>query len=137
MTYDPQGPIAGRHARGYRVEADGDLVDATAWHGGIGAEGGLVADAAETATFLTGLMRGRLLDDEGVAAMKDGLFWEGGESDACGTAYGHAGGGAGYTTQARVSGDGGRVAVLLVNGRAGAAGDERAVQAIRRLYCAA
>ena len=41
--YDPQGEISGPHARGYRVSANGDEVDATAWHGGIGAEGGIVA----------------------------------------------------------------------------------------------
>ncbi|HTZ06956.1 MAG TPA: serine hydrolase domain-containing protein, partial [Gaiellaceae bacterium] len=52
-AYDPQGPIAGPHARGYGIEPDGTRIDTTDWHAGVAAEGGIVSDAKDTATFLT------------------------------------------------------------------------------------
>jgi D-alanyl-D-alanine carboxypeptidase len=134
-AYDPQGPIAGPHAHGYSVGAGGTLEDTTAWHGGIGAEGGLVSDATDTAAFLTALMRGRLLDPAMLAAMKRDAFWSGGEETGCGTAYGHSGAGPGFKTNVWVSGDGSRLAVLLLNGRAGDFGDALAASALRDLYC--
>ena len=70
--------------------------------------------------------------------MKAGGFWSGGEPTACGgVAYGHSGAGAAFKTDVWVSGDGQRVAVLLLNGRGDAAADARAGAAMRRLYCAA
>ena len=135
-TYDPQGPIAGRHARGYRIAA-GAETDATAWHGGIGAEGGVVASAADTGRFLEALLGGRIVSDEWVGRLRSDLFWSGGTPSGCGRAYGHGGAGAGFRTEALVSGDGARVAVLLLNGRGDDAADRRAASAIRELYCAA
>jgi D-alanyl-D-alanine carboxypeptidase len=136
-AYDPQGPISGSHARGYVVTpSTGVLTDATDWHGGIGAEGGIVANASETGRFLIGLMHGDVLDPDWVARMKAGLFWTAPELGSCGSAFGHSGGGAGYKTDVLVSGDGDRVAVLLMNGRAGSAGDTRSHRAIWELYCA-
>ncbi len=136
-AYDPQGPISGPHARGYLVApSPGPLTDATDWHGGIGAEGGIVANAAETGRFLSGLMEGEVLDARWVARMKSGLFWTAPESGACGSAFGHSGAGAGFKTDVLVSPDGTRVAVLLMNGRADSAGDEKAHRAIWQLYCA-
>ena len=44
-AYDPQGPISGPHARGYGIQPDGKRADATNWHYGIGASGGIVSDA--------------------------------------------------------------------------------------------
>jgi D-alanyl-D-alanine carboxypeptidase len=136
-AYDPQGPIAGPHARGYAVGADGALTEATARHGGGGAEGGIVADAADTATFLTALMRGELLDPPMLAAMKRDAFWSGGEETGCGPAYGHGGAGTGFKTEVWVSGDGSRVAVLLLNGRGDDYADAMARAALHDLYCGA
>ena len=136
-TYDPQGPIGGLHPRGYQVTAPtGKLTDATNWHGGIGADGGIVANAADTGRFLTGLMQGKLLDSNWVERMRTGLFWTGGQPSACGSGFGHSGGGPGFKTNVLVSADGDRLAVLLLNGRANDSGDDRAGRALGRLYCA-
>ena len=137
-AYDPQGPISGPHARGYLIapSPSGPITDATDWHGGIGAEGGIVANAAETARFLRGLMQGEVLDEGWVARMTAGLFWTAPEPGACGSAFGHSGAGAGFKTDVLVSADGKRVAVLLMNGRAGSTGDQEAHRAVWQLYCA-
>jgi CubicO group peptidase (beta-lactamase class C family) len=74
-AYHPQGDITGPHARGYLVNPDGSLVDQTAVHWGIGAEGGIVSDAADTARFLTALMQNRLLGPVAAAGMRTGDFW--------------------------------------------------------------
>jgi D-alanyl-D-alanine carboxypeptidase len=147
-AYDPQGDIAGAHALGYLVRANGAFVEATAWGtGGIGAEGGIVSDARDEARFLTSLMRGRLVGPSQLSALKTppsgiGTTYALGltvDSSGCaGTAYGHNGGGAGYATSVFVSGDGERVAVVLMNGNTHS--DARAGQAVfsamNRLYCA-
>ena len=49
--------------------------------------------------------------------------------------FGHSGGGAGFKTDVLVSADGEQVAVLLMNGRAGSAGDDTAHRAVWQLYC--
>jgi len=135
-AYDPQGPIRGRHAHGYRV-AQGPLIDTTAAHGGIGAEGGIVSNATDTGHFLVALMQARLLGPDYVARMKAGSFWIAGNDTGCGgVAYGHSGAGAGFKSDVWVSGDGSRVAVLLLNGRGDANTDARAGAAMRSLYCA-
>ena len=137
-AYDPQGPISGEHARGYNVGPDGRLIDMTAAHAGIGAEGAVVSNAEDTARFLVSLMQGKLLGPEQLALMKQSGFWSGGNPTGCGgVAYGHSGGGAGFKTDVWVSGDGERVAVLLLNGRGDAAADARAGATMSRLYCAA
>jgi D-alanyl-D-alanine carboxypeptidase len=139
-AYDPQGDIRGPHARGYLVKADGSLADQTAVHWGIGAEGGIVSDAADTGRFLVALMQDRLLGPVAAAGMRTGDFWSGGDTPSCGgSAYGHSGAGEGYKTNVWVSSDGTRVAVLLLNGRMAdpATGDRRAAQALNELYCAA
>jgi D-alanyl-D-alanine carboxypeptidase len=139
-AYDPQGDITGPHARGYLVKADGSLADQTAVHWGIGAEGGIVSDAADTARFLVALMQDRLLGPVAAAGMRTGDFWTEADTPSCGgSAYGHSGAGEGYKTNVWVSSDGSRVVVLLLNGRmAGqATGDLRAAQALDELYCSA
>jgi len=136
-AYDPQGPIAGPHAHGYSIASGGAVTDATDHHGGVGAEGGIVADAQDTATFLAALMHGELLDARSLAAMKSGSFWSAGEETGCGVAYGHGGAGAGFKTNVWASGDGSRIAVLLLNGRRGDFGDALAFQALADLYCKA
>jgi D-alanyl-D-alanine carboxypeptidase len=57
-AYDPQGPISGPHANGYGIAPNGTQIDTTDWHWGVGAEGGIVSDAKDTATFLAALMHG-------------------------------------------------------------------------------
>ena len=137
-AYDPQGPITGEHARGYAVAPGGPLADMTAAHAGIGAEGAVVSNAEETARFLVALMQHKLLGPRQLEIMKTSGFWSGGDPTGCGgVAYGHSGGGAAFKTNVWVSGDGRRVAVLLLNGRGDAAADVRAGAAMNRLYCAA
>jgi D-alanyl-D-alanine carboxypeptidase len=134
-AWDPQGPIAGTHASGYRVGPNGRLLDVTDWHGGKGAEGAVVANAAETARFLVALMKERFFGPLQLARMKYGGFWSGGNTLGCGAdAYGHAGAGAGFKSEALVSGDGQTVAVLLLNGR-GDRTDAAADKAIAELFC--
>ncbi len=136
-AYDAQGPISGEHARGYNVGPDGRLIDMTSAHAGIGAEGAVVSNAEDTAHFLVSLMQGKLLGPEQLALMKQGGFWSGGDPTGCGdVAYGHSGGGGGFKTNVWVSGNGERVAVLLLNGRGDAAADARAGATMIRLYCA-
>jgi D-alanyl-D-alanine carboxypeptidase len=136
-AWDPQGPIAGPHARGYRREPDGTLVDATDSHPGKGADGAVVSSAAETARFMRALMTGRLLGERQLLRMKLGAFWNGGEPTACGDwAYGHSGAGDGFKTNVFASRDGSRIAVVLLNGRSGESGDRIAGKTLERLYCA-
>jgi D-alanyl-D-alanine carboxypeptidase len=134
-AYDPQGRITGSHARGYRIT--GEESDVTDWHGGVGAEGGVVANAADTGRLLEALLGGRVVSDEWVRRLQGDLFWRGGTQSNCGRAYGHSGGGAGYKAEALVSADGRRVAVLLLNGRGSPADDSRAYSAVWDLFCAA
>ncbi len=143
VAYDPNGEIAGPHARGYRV-ADRKLTDATTATAGTGAGGGIVADAADEAHFLQALMQGRIVGPKLLAELKApsafmayGLGTGINASGCAGTVYGHNGGGFGYETNVFVSGDGRRVAVLLLNGRtADNHGDTEAFAAMSRLYCA-
>ena len=139
-AYDPQGPIAGPHATGYVLAADGTMADATSWHWGVGADAGIVSDARETATFLTGLMRGKLLGARSLKRMRNEDLWRGGEDSRCaGPAYGWSGAAVGFKTDAWVSANGSRVAVLLLNARrqdSDHEGDRRATRTMARLYCA-
>ena len=147
-AYDPQGDIAGPHPVGYSVDAKGKPVAATAWGtGGIGAEGGIVASARDEARFLVALMQGKLLKPAQLTALKTvprraptsyGLGTDVDPSGCAGTAYGHNGGGAAFSSSVFVSGDGKRVAVLLVNGRAADGSSDTAVYAaMNKLYCKA
>jgi D-alanyl-D-alanine carboxypeptidase len=137
-AWDPQGPIEGPHARAYRRNPDGTQIDATDWHGGKGADGAVVSSAVETARFLTALMSGELLGRPQLDVMKAYGFWAGGDETGCaGPAYGHSGAGAAFKTNVWVSGDGGRVAVLLLNGRRDDDTDMRAGNAMATLCCAA
>ena len=69
--------------------------------------------------------------------MKTSGFWSGGDATGRGgVAYGHSEG-CRFKTNVWVSGDGRRVAVLLLNGRGDAAADLRAGAAMTHLYCAA
>jgi D-alanyl-D-alanine carboxypeptidase len=145
-AFDPQGPIEGPHATGYTVVPE-RLLEATAvGRGGDVGAGGIVADARDEARFLVALMRGELLQPEQLRAMLTAPHEIGstyalglGEIETpCGSAFGHNGGGAGYKTSVLVSGDGERVAVLLLNGntRDGRA-DAAAFRTAERLFCSA
>lgn len=137
--YDPQGPIHGPHAHGYTIRADGSSIDQTNVHWGISAEGGIVSNAEETASFLVALMSGKLVDRPHLAGMKLADLWLGGFDSGCaGTGYGWSGGGNGYKTDVWVNGDGTRVVVLLLNSRLRTEnGDEVTRRATQALYCAA
>jgi len=78
MAYDPQGPIGGPHAHGYGIEPNGKQTDTTNWHYGIGADGGIVSGAKDTATFLTALMHGKLLERQQRTAREGDNLWLGG-----------------------------------------------------------
>jgi D-alanyl-D-alanine carboxypeptidase len=140
-AYDPRGAIAGPHVHGYQLTAR-PAVDATDAHTLIGAGGGVVSDAEDTAAFLTALMRGRLVNQSEVAGLRGENLWRGGEESGCaGPAYGWSGAGPAFKTNAWVNGSGTRVAVLLLNGRVvdsrQPSADGAAGAALVRLYCAA
>jgi len=136
------GPIGGPHARGYGIKPDGGQIDTSDWHSGVGADGGIVSNAADTAAFLTALMRGELLARKLLSSMKGDNLWLGGAPSGCaGQAYGWSGGGNGYKTEVWVNDGGTRVAVLLLNARhwdtAQPAPDQAAHDALTSLYCGA
>jgi CubicO group peptidase (beta-lactamase class C family) len=133
-SYEPQGPIAGPHAQGYGIAADGTLTDTTARAPFKGADGAIVSNAADTAAFLAGLMGGKLVDRARLVAL-----WGGGTDSGCARgAYVGSGAGDAYKTNVLVNDDGSSVAVLLLNGRtASCRGDETAAAAALGLYCAA
>jgi len=134
-AYDPQGPIAGAHASGYALSADGTLTDTTAWHYGKGADGAIVTDAEDEATFLTALTDGTLLDASTLGELGEG------DRSGCGgpSVHGDPGAGEGFESNVVYAADGSRVAVLLLNGvtpgetRTGWA---RSTSAAASLYCA-
>ena len=153
VGFKPQGETGKGDPRDYSVRLNGTLVDATGWYRlGGGAAGGIVANAGDEAHFLTALMQGRLLQPAELQAMKTttpasgnyGLGLERRQSGCAGVAYQHGGASYSTTSSILVSGDGTRVAVVLLNGntlvidstldpRAGNA----AVAAAARLFCAA
>ena len=142
-AYDPNGPIQGAHSHGYRVAPNGKTTDTTDIHRSKGADGGIVSNAQDTATFLIALMRGKLLNQKELAGLKGENFWRGGRDNGsvlkwCGRAYGVAGTGEGYKTEAWTNANGTRVAVLLLNAvpAVEAPGDVPLAIA-QALYCAA
>jgi len=142
-AYDPAAHIGGDHARGYSVARDRRLTDATTWTRGLGADGGIVSNAPDEALFLQALMQSRILGPAQLAALEQtsahstyalgvGLA----SSECAGVGHDHNGGGEGFETNVFVSGDGARVAVLLLNGRtADNHGDGVAEDAMKRLFC--
>jgi D-alanyl-D-alanine carboxypeptidase len=134
-AYDPQGPISGAHAQGYKLTTTERLVDATAWHGGKGADGALVTNAEDEATFLKAMTSDKL----GIRQQVLAFFGTAGSDAVCpGNAYSGSGAGDGYRTYVYYDHTGDRVAVLMLNGRREitAATEPRAEAAIRRLFCA-
>jgi D-alanyl-D-alanine carboxypeptidase len=144
-AYAPGGPIPGPHPVGYAVLPGGKAVPASDWGaGGLGAEGGIVADARDEAAFLVALMRGELLPAaeldalETPAVTSPGYGLGTGVGQTCaGQTFTHNGGGASWASSVAVTADGDRVAVLLLNGRRtdDAASDYYA--ALIKLFCSA
>ena len=135
-AYDPQGPIAGPHAKGYNIAQGGKLTDATAWHAGKGADGALVSNADDEATFLKAMMDGTL----GIRQQVLAFFGTGNEQGCPGSAYLGEGAGQAYRTYAYYDHTGSRVAVLMLNGfheSSSYVGEPRALLAVGRLFCSA
>jgi D-alanyl-D-alanine carboxypeptidase len=131
-AYDPQGPIAGAHAKGYQLAPNGALIDTTARHFGKGADGAIVTDAKDEARFLIALTNGSLLDADILRELGAG------DPTGCGGPFVHTGSGAGdgFKSDVVYAVDGSRVAVLLLNGRSGKTGFARSAAAVLDLYCA-
>ena len=132
-AYDPQGPIAGAHANGYALAANGTVTDTTAWHLGKGADGAIVTDAKDEARFLTALTNGTLLHPSILGELGAG------DPSGCSGPSVHSGSGAGdgFKSDVVYAVDGSRVAVLLLNGvRPGETGFARSATAAASLYCA-
>ena len=130
-SFSPQGPIAGKHAKGYAI-VDGRLDDKTANHPGKFADGAIVTDAQEEATFLLAFTNGTLLDARSLREIGAGV------ASGCGGPLVHSGSGAGngFKSDAVYAADGSRVAVLLLNGRtSGNAEFARSAAAAASLYC--
>jgi D-alanyl-D-alanine carboxypeptidase len=143
-AYDPNARISGSHTQGYKLDR-GHLTNTTTWTQGLGANGGMVADAADEAHFLQAVMSGKLVSPRGLGQITRAPYFSsyglgvGSEDSGCaGLAYGHNGGGDGFETNVYVSANGKRVTVLLLNGRtADDSGDRVAYDAMQSLYCAA
>jgi D-alanyl-D-alanine carboxypeptidase len=128
-VFSPQGPIEGQHASGYARDRRGRLVDTTAMHPGKFADGAIVTNAKEEATFLRAAMDGTLFRKQWWAD----LYGAPGGGAGCGRpAYEGEGGGDGYRSYVLFDAHGGRIAVLLLNGNQVPGGPA----AIRALYCA-
>ena len=127
-AFSPQGPIPGNHASGY-TRINGRLVDQTTIHPGKFADGAIVTDARDEATFLRAAMNGKLFDKSrwlenyGPAADVTG----------CGSpARTGEGSGNGYHSYVLYNDTGNHIAVLLLN-----RDRVNGADAARRLYCGA
>jgi D-alanyl-D-alanine carboxypeptidase len=128
-AFSPQGPIAGPHSKGYARGPDGRLFDTTAMHPGKFADGAIVTNVRDEATFLRAAMNGTLFP---MRRWRD-LYGPPTEATRCGSpAYVGVGSGDGYRSHVLYDGSGGRIAVLLLNDNRG-----NAASAALRLYCAA
>jgi D-alanyl-D-alanine carboxypeptidase len=136
-AYRPQGPITGRHAHSYSIAANGSLTE-HAYPFGMGADGGVVTDAADEATFIQALVGGKL----GVRQqLLDFYGARGSNGGGCpGDAFLWIGGNNGGWSYVYSDHTGEHVAVLLLNGArltTVATGDPKVAAAARRLYCGA
>jgi D-alanyl-D-alanine carboxypeptidase len=135
--YDPTATVT--HAVGYIIQKGGKPKDATRLDiGSLAASGAVVTNARDEATFLTSLMRGKILSRplvKQLQANRYGTF----VATMCGqTAYTHGGATLAYMAEVAVNRTGNRVAVLLVNGRTyNSWGDNSTEQALQQLFCGA
>jgi len=138
-VYAPGGPIPGAHPVGYAMHGATAVPATNVGQGGLGAEGGIVSDARDEATFLRALVRGELVPTRDLlrtnAANGSYALGVGLAGTPCGTALQHGGGGAAWASNVYVARDGKRVAVLLLNGRGDDAADAAGVEAAADLFC--
>jgi D-alanyl-D-alanine carboxypeptidase len=123
-AFSPQGPIAGSHAEGYARNGSGPLVDTTTLHPGKFADGAIVTNAQDEATFLRAAMNGTLFDK----ALWLDLYGNPGNQVGCANpAYNGEGSGDGYHSYVWYDTTGKHIAVLLLN--------QNDANAARALYC--
>jgi D-alanyl-D-alanine carboxypeptidase len=140
-TYAPQGPIPGPHAEGYLIASNGSMADATDWTYGKGADGAIVTDAADEATFVRALIDDKLHVRDAFLFFVHPTGWTPAKGGCPGNPI--EGVGAGDASRSYVyystTGNRFRIAVLLLNGRRAAAGtdDPKAEAAAASLYCGA
>jgi D-alanyl-D-alanine carboxypeptidase len=118
------GHRTARFAHGYSTIA-GRTFDASDLNPSWGYSAGAISSSADDlVSFYRALMRGRLLRRQSLLAMKTTIATASKAGyglgllrlrTSCGTLWGHDGGTFGYTSDAFVSGDGRRVAIVLVN----------------------
>jgi D-alanyl-D-alanine carboxypeptidase len=135
-TYQPQGPITGPHAEGYLIAPNDSLTDATAWTFGKGADGAIVTDAADEATFLRALMDNKLQVRQSYLEFTGWMPAQGG---CPGSPFYGTGAGDASRSYVYFGVTNNRIAVLLLNGRRASTGtdDPKASAAAASLYCAA
>ena len=127
-AFDAQGPIAGPHANGYGSGPDGPMDDLTASHAGKFADGAIVTNAQDEATFLHALMSGKLFNQR----LWTQLYGTASGTTGCGApAWAGVGEGNAYRSYVWFDSTGSRIAVLLLNKDVG-----NAAPAALRLYCA-
>jgi D-alanyl-D-alanine carboxypeptidase len=150
-AYVPGGEVNAPHPQDYAVAPDGTVRDATDFYRvDEGASGAMIASARDEGRFLTSLMRGRLLPPAELSAMRTPSATNphyglgiGITTDCRIPAYDHGGASNSTTSDALVSQDGKRVAVVLLNGNTsegrslGTRSSSAAVNAARALFCAA
>ena len=139
-VYAPDGPIPGDHPVGYAMDGAKATDASNVGAGALGAEGGVVVDAKDEATFLRAAVRGDLVPTRDLlqtsAANQRYALGIGLADTPCkGVVYSHNGGGAAWTSSVVVSQDGTQVAVLLLNGRGNDATDAAYPQAAIDLFC--
>ena len=134
-AYQPQGPIIGQHVQSYSIAATGSLIE-HAYPFGMGADGGIVTDAADEAAFVQALVGGKLGVRQQLLAF---LGARGSDGAGCpGDAFLWVGANDGGWSYVYSNHPGTRVAVLLLNGArtpTTATGDHEVESAARGLYC--
>ncbi|MGO9899482.1 MAG: serine hydrolase domain-containing protein [Solirubrobacteraceae bacterium] len=139
-TYAPQGPIPGPHAEGYLIARSGRLSDTTDWTFGKGADGAIVTDATDEATFLHALLDNELGVREAFLAFVHPTGWKPAKGGCPGNPDEGTGAGDASRSYVYYSTTGSnRIAVLLVNGKRAVTGadEPEAEAAAASLYCGA
>jgi CubicO group peptidase (beta-lactamase class C family) len=138
-AYAPQGPIPGPHAEGYLIARNGSLTDATVWTYGKGADGGIVTDATDEATFLRALIDDKLHVRDAYLAFVRPTGWTPAKGGCPGNPIEGLGTGFASRSYVYLATTGNRIAVLLLNGDRATTGayDPKAEAAAASLYCGA
>jgi D-alanyl-D-alanine carboxypeptidase len=138
-AYAPQGPIPGPHADGYVIAGNGGLTDATDWTFGKGADGGIVTDAIDEATFLRALIDDKLHVRDAYLFFVHPSGWTPAKGGCPGNPVEGVGTGSASRSYVYLATTANRIAVLLLNGDRAATGadDPKAEAAAASLYCGA